>query len=185
MKKSIFTLIAACIAVFFQTHAYAQTNNVTPFTDSKIFLKSIQTIASLDLPVDFSGSSATDVKAVNVKAIKDFKSRYGRTLNEKWFTIPGGFESYFQEEGFGDRAFYDKKGNWLSSLKMYGENQLPKDVRKQVKSTYFDYSITLVEEIQIPDHLVYIVHLEDNKSIKIVRVNTDGDMDVMQDLDKQ
>ncbi|MEJ0083142.1 MAG: hypothetical protein WDM78_19840 [Puia sp.] len=53
-----------------------------------------------------------------------------------------------------------------------------------VKSTYFDMSITLVEEVQTIDSKVYIVHLEDKANIKILKVNDQGEYEILQDLSK-
>jgi hypothetical protein len=41
-----------------------------------------------------------------------------------------------------------------------------------------------VNIIEVPDHTAYLVHLEDKNSLKIVRVNQDGEMDVLTDLTK-
>ena len=53
-----------------------------------------------------------------------------------------------------------------------------------VRSKYFDLSITLVEELQIPDHTTYVVYLEDKSTIKILKVNEEGEFEVLQDLTK-
>jgi len=176
----------ACLLTAATQHsAKAQgTNNVASFTSSKIFLKSIQTVASLDAPVDFNSTSAADVNAVNVKAIKDFKSRFDKAANEKWFSISSGYMSYFNMDGFGARAFYDKKGHWLSSLTLSTEEKLPTDVRRLVRSTYLDYTITLAEKVEIPGNYVYIIHLEDKTTIKIIRVSPEYEMDELQEFQK-
>ncbi len=61
----------------------------------------------------------------------------------------------------------------------------PHDIRAVVRSTYYDLNITLVEEVQTTDALVYIVHLEDKSNIKILKVSPEGEMEVMQDLTKE
>jgi hypothetical protein len=61
---------------------------------------------------------------------------------------------------------------------------MSRDIRAQVKSTYYDYTITLVEEIeQINNPLVYLVHLADASTWKIVSV-CDGEMETVQDFRK-
>jgi len=186
MKRIILSLVAAAISTAAIQHsASAQgNNNVSSFTDSKIFIKSIQTVASLDFPVNYTNMAAADASSVNVKAIKDFKSRFDKVSDEKWFAIPSGYLSYFKLDGYGDRAFYDKKGHWQSTMKFYDETKLPVEVRRMVRSNYLDFNITIVEEIDIPDNLVYLIHIEDKTSIKILRVNQDLDMDVLQEFQK-
>ena len=41
-----------------------------------------------------------------------------------------------------------------------------------VKAPYFDFAIKLVEIVEVPDHKVYLVHLEDCNYSKIVRGDT-------------
>jgi hypothetical protein len=74
---------------------------------------------------------------------------------------------------------HDKKGRLLYSVKRYSESQLPKEIRSLVRSQYYDYNIAGVEEITIPgvEKSIYIVHLEDETTLKIVKV-TDGEMEV-------
>ena len=43
-----------------------------------------------------------------------------------------GFETYFIQNSFGDKAFYDKKGNYQYSMVTYGEKNLPKNLRAAV-----------------------------------------------------
>ena len=158
------------------------TNDVTDFTQSKSFQKTfqfqVQTIDSI-----LNGNMA-ELTHVNARAVNDFKSRFDKVLNEKWYAIPDGFESYFNMDGCGDRALYDKKGRWQGTIKTYKEDQLPTEVRKLVKGVYFDYSISMVEEVDIPGNFVYLIHLEDKTSFKIIRVNQDFELDVMQEFQK-
>lgn len=92
--------------------------------------------------------------------------------------------SYFKKEGFTGKVYYDERGHWQYSLIYYAESKLPKSVRATVKSVYYDMSITVVEEVQTADAKVYVVHLEDNASIRIIKVNDDGEMETMQEIIK-
>ena len=164
--------------------AYAQ-NSVQPvaFNDSKNFKAAIRNMAALESPA-YMGTYVPDVKDINAKAIKDFNARFNGTSNAMWFSDANGFVSYFVKDGYGDRVFYDKKGHWQYSLIFFSEDKLPRDVRAAIKSTYFDMSITLVEEVQTTENRVYIVHLEDKSNIKILKVNDMGEYEILQDLSK-
>jgi len=74
---------------------------------------------------------------------------------------------------------HDKKGRLLYQVKRYDENQMPKEIRSLVRSQYYDYNIVGVEEITIPgeEKSIYVVHLQDDTTIKIVKVY-DGVMEV-------
>ena len=185
MKKKLIVLLAGgiFIATFLHSAKAQGTNNVSSFTESKSFMKSLQVVISLDNPVDLL-VGLVDLNTVNAKAVKDFRGRFSKITGEKWFTIPDGFITYFKQEGLTTRVFYNRKGQWQYTLKFYHEDNLPGNIRKIVKSTYYDCAITIIEEVEAHDNLVYIVHLEDKTSIKNVRVSKDGEMDVMEEFQK-
>lgn len=79
------------------------------------------------------------------------------------------------------RAFHDKKGNLLFTIDYYGEKGLPAEVRRLVKSEFYQYTILTVEEVKSPDMHVYLVDIEDDTTIKTVRV-ADGETEVVRDL---
>ncbi|MBS1600964.1 MAG: hypothetical protein JST75_22315 [Bacteroidetes bacterium] len=184
MKKSLLALAAIYISVVaFTYRANGQgSNNVIAFTDTKTFTKSIQLVPFFD--DSFTSATAIDLSSLNKKAIKDFASKFGTGLNEKWSRISDGFVSNFQVDGFTNRVYYDTKGRWQYTLKTYAESKLPREIRSIVKSIYYDYTITMVEEVHSAENMVYIIHQEDQKHIMKLRVSKDGDIDVMEEFVK-
>jgi hypothetical protein len=186
MKKILFALTIGFASISaLSSCVYAQ-NAVHPvaFNDAKIFKSSIRNMAALETPL-FLDTYMADAKSINIKAIKDFQGRFNQASNTMWFSDRNGYVSYFILNGYGDRAFYDKKGHWQFSLIFYGEDKLPRDIRAIVKSTYYDLNITLVEEVQTNEGMAYMVHLEDKANIKIVKLNSDGEMETVQELVKE
>ena len=186
MKKILLALSIGFISFAALSNCVYAQNSISPvgFNDSKSFKSSIHNLAALESPA-FMGIYVPDTKNINAKAIKDFQERFSNAGNAMWFSDPNGFVTYFVKDGYGDRVFYDKKGRWQYSLIFYGEDKLPRDVRAIVRSTYFDLSITLVEEVQTNNGMVYIVHLEDKSNIKILKVSKEGEMEIMQELTKE
>ncbi len=126
-----------------------------------------------------------NLSGINTRAMKDFKNSFKSSSEEKWYrTVEGGFVVKFILNGIKNRADYDKKGNWIATTRYYTEKELPKDVRAQVKSVYYDFAITTVEEITFPEHLVYIIHMQDDTKWMNVRI-CDGEMDIMKEYLKQ
>jgi hypothetical protein len=125
-----------------------------------------------------------DMNSVNKKAVIDFKERFGNPEGTRWFSDKNGFTSYFKVEGFTDKVCYDKKGNWMYSIILYNESKLPKDVRANVKSVYYDMAIVLVKEIQTVKGKGYVISLEDKTTIRIVKVNVEGEMETIQEIIK-
>jgi hypothetical protein len=125
------------------------------------------------------------VSSLSVRAIKDFQSRFTKVENESWGrTDKAGFFVSFTNEGYKVRAYYNRRGNWLASLKDCDESQLPFFIRDVVKRKYYDFAITFVNIVQVPEHIAYVVHLEDKKTLKLVRVSEDGEMDILNEYDK-
>jgi hypothetical protein len=186
MKKILFALTLGCSSLAALNSCAMAQNAVKPvaFNDAKVFKTTINNMAILESPA-FIGEYVADEKKINAKAIKDFETRFNSAGHAMWFTDKNGFVSYFIKDGYGDRAFYDKKGHWQYSLIFYGEDKLPRDVRTTVKSKYFDMAITLVEEVQTVNGTGYVIHLEDKSNIRIVKVNREGEMETMQDLTKE
>jgi hypothetical protein len=101
---------------------------------------------------------------VNTKAAKDFKKTFKGVSNEEWYEMPDGFRAKFTIGDIKYRVDFDKKGNYQHTERTYSEEYLPTDIRSIVKSSYYDYAITQVEEVKKPQtDITYIVHLEGKK----------------------
>jgi len=179
MKKTLLLIAAGCIsAALISGHLCAQ--------DSKdqATLASAATASAKPATASNSSLANTSNSTISLRAIKDFKGRFTNAKGEQWFPIETGFVAYFKVDEFQQRIFYDKKGRWQSSLRCLSEKQLPRDIRAIVKSTYYDFVITLVQIVEIPNHMVYLVHLEDENSLRIVRVSEEGEMDILEEYVK-
>jgi hypothetical protein len=185
MKKILFALTLGFTSIAaIANNSFAQKSaNPVGFGDSKNFKSAVLYAAALESPV-FLGNYVSDAKSINTKAMKDFQARFNEASNTMWYSDGNGLETTFTRDGYIDRVFYDKKGRWEYSLLFYNENKLPRDIRAIVRSTYYDLTITLVEEVQTPDGKAYFVHLEDSATIKIVKLSPEGEMEVFQDLTK-
>lgn len=123
---------------------------------------------------------------INVSAVRDFVKRFHEPDSARWFKLKDA--SLFVKFKRPDTVFrvaYNPRGSWIYTIQTYHEKQMPRDIRAIVKSTYYDYSITQVDEI---DHIdaagtVYIVYVKDDTSWKTLRV-CNGEMDVLNTLYK-
>jgi hypothetical protein len=150
----------------------------------KSFMPSVHYLASV-MNAELGSTHMLQRNEINFRALRDFISRYDSSDRACWFSLPdGGFESYFIKDGYGNRVLYDKNGNWSCSLINYGEGKLSENIRSLVKSTYYDLTIVLVEEVQMNGGTEYIFTLEDMAEIKIVKLNHLGDLEVLQELNR-
>ena len=185
MKKILQALTIGCTFILvFDNSASAQNSMKSTEPVFKSLMPSAHYLAILSNP-NLTGAYLLSRNEINTRAMRDFLDRFEKVDNALWFLgSDGGFEAYFIQDGYGDRVIYDKKGGWLQSLIMYGENKLPRDIRREVRSVYFDFNIFLVEEVQTHEGVEYIVYMEDKLKYLLVKVDKDGVMDIFQDLDK-
>jgi hypothetical protein len=154
------------------------------FTDRKEFSESMLYWSALESRVA-SGILVSDAKAIKARAVSDFQIRFTDASQVQWYSDQNGYTSYFKKDGYSDRAYYIKNGRWMFSVIYKHENQLPKDIRAAIKSVYYDWNITMVEEVQSLEGKGYIVYLEDKSTIRILKANADTELEIMMDLVKQ
>lgn len=123
-------------------------------------------------------------KTADARAIRNFSRVYKDASDVRWESLKdGGYVCRFAQDGVMKRAFYDNWGGWLTTISGYTAEHLPNDVRRQVRSVYYDYSILYVNEINMPDKPVsYVVQVQDKRSIRIVRV-VDGEMEEIEEIE--
>jgi hypothetical protein len=121
------------------------------------------------------------LNSVAVGAVRDLIKRFDEPAKVHWSIMESGYVATFSLAGMSLQVAYTKRGNWLYTIRTYGEKKMPHDIRHLVKSTYYDYSITQVAEINQVNlqSTIYVIHLEDEWSYKMIRV-ADGEMDEMQ-----
>ena len=129
-------------------------------------------------------NSMDDFRNIPIKAVRSFKYTWQHVDNETWYKIPDGYRARFTEDGVLYLVTYNKKGKWLHTMRQYDETKLERDVRAQVKSVYYDYSILLIEEIEYSmKPLTYIIHMEDMASFKNIKI-CDREMEVITEINK-
>jgi hypothetical protein len=120
-----------------------------------------------------------DNEHISSKAVSNFNKSHKGIGDEQWFeTKEGGSVCRFVDNNGVNRAYYNKKGNWQYTISDYTEKELPEDIRRQVKSTYYDYDISFAQKIDMvmASKLVYLVQIQHEKDFKVVRV-CEGEME--------
>ena len=180
MKKTFFRYLTGCIpliALF--GSAYAQNGDFSFSSTKSTSRKFVFNETKAE-----QGLSDISISDINARALKEFSKTFKSAVNTTWYEINGGFTAKFTQDGIETRVDYDRKGRWLATLRTYTEANLPRDVRRLVKSTYYDYSIYLVKEVTAGDKTAYLVQMEDADGFKTIRV-IDGEMDVYAEYNKR
>ena len=182
MKKiiSLPVIFSFCFFAAIPNRADSQT-----MSENRDVVKSESLAAALDL-TKYSKNEIAEISSVNElnqKATRDFKRTFKEVNNEKWYSIKTGFLAEFNLNTIKNRVFYDKKGNWKFTVSYYDEKHLPVEIRAIVKPVYYDYTISRVEEVHAGDQIIYIVHVQNDSSLKTLRV-CEGEMDLIEDFSK-
>lgn len=126
-----------------------------------------------------------DAHAVRSKIVWNFNRAYKSADGAEWMVLKDkGLVCRFYMNNILYRAFYGRNGDWLQTTSGYEADKLDGTVKEMVRSTYRDYAISYVNQIDLPaNRIIYLVEVQDSKSIKKIRVAGD-EMDVVQDIEK-
>jgi len=125
--------------------------------------------------------SANEKNLINVKAIRDFSKTYKNVTNEEWFVIKTGFMARFTLQNIQYRVTYNRKGHWVATFRYYKQQQLSPEICTLIKSTYYNYNIREVTEVSIGRITAWLVNIEDDSSLKTIKV-VNNEMEVIQDV---
>ena len=79
---------------------------------------------------------------------------------------------------------YSKKGKLVYAITRYTSDNLDKNIIEKIKTAYNNYTVTGIEKVEQPGFdVVYVVHLENETSLKTVRISND-EIELVQDFVK-
>jgi hypothetical protein len=162
MKKAFFRMTGLFALLVLTFAATAQTENQQPSEN-------------LVSATDHSGKALA-----NNRVIDQFRKNFPGAVNESWVKTKEGFGVRFTSAGIAALVFLNRKGDVTGTIRYLTEKELPVDVRRQVKSTYYDYSIKDVKEVTYDGIVAYLVTVDAENKWKVIRV-VGGDMDVYEE----
>lgn len=128
-------------------------------------------------------TSMDELKVLNLKVYKDFSKKVQNPTDLRVTTVGKEIYIYCFSNSICNRISYDKRGNWHHTLRYLTEEHLPRDVRHRVKSTYYDFTIPCVIEVNTADKTGYVITLEGKTSWMTITVFED-EMKVLKDFKK-
>lgn len=117
------------------------------------------------------------------RATKLFSHSFKNASNVSWSSKKEGFIASFTDAGKRSVAWYGKDGSLLYSMASYSADQLPAAEQSVVSDAYAGYKMKWVDEVHQDNTVVYVVHLENDRNIKLVTV-CDGNTNVYRDYRK-
>lgn len=167
MKKHfIARLFVSLTATFVTTFLFAQNQN--PVAANGFKSEQINAITS----VLENAGSASDGATVNVKAkvMRSFLQSFNGATEVKWSESNGRYFASFLQNGRLCKALFYGQGGLVFSLRYGSEKDLPRDVRRLIKSTYVDFTIGVVTEVDSDDLKAWVVNLTDSDNLIVVSV---------------
>ncbi len=163
--KKIQTVIAVILISVITTTATAQ------FAVNNVSKNQAESYNAVPDRTSSKAKSMAKLSKATSRAESNFQHTFKNESAEKWFVGPKVITAIFKKEDMLTTVVYDKKGRWLHTIKVYHENKMPYDVKSLIEnSSYSDYDITLVKQIEENDVTFYVIDLKNNKKIKEVSV---------------
>jgi len=112
--------------------------------------------------------------APDSKLVASFNQMFPNAKNVKWRDDKDGyFVSFTQNEIF-DKAFYNKNGDFVYSLKYFNGDELPVNIRMIVNKKFGESSIIGVTEVTTQDNLMYDIKLSKGTKLYCLDILADG-----------
>lgn len=104
------------------------------------------------------------------KTTRAFSHDFENASNVRWSSGKSQHTATFTMDGIKTIAWYSKDGSLLYTMLSYDEDKLPGYEQNVIKKEFRGYKITHVKEVREADVVVYVVHLQDDASIKLVTI---------------
>ncbi len=121
--------------------------------------------------------------AVTNKVSRSFSKHFADASDQSWSIAGKNFLNSFYVKGLLTHALFSKNGGLIYIITYGGEKNMPADVRKIVKSEYYDYAITLAVEVKENNRDIWVVHLDSEQELITVRIE-DGEMEQVEHFEK-
>lgn len=121
------------------------------------------------------------------RALSHFSTHYQGSEKATWvFAGKNVMYCYLQKADITLRAFYNNHGDWLYTLRSYLPAYLPEHLQKLVADRYKGFSMDYVNKIITEDNeTVYTIHLQNERRVKVIRLMSNGDDEVIESMNKQ
>ena len=138
---------------------------------------------SNDLTEIFGSNTAAPVPVVTEKALQSFRSSFKNPVGASWHQVGKHFLAKFEADGKKQRALFNKNGAIIYTISYGVEKDLPSDLRKQIKSNYYDNAISMAIEVNENNRTIWVVRMEDSATMITVRLEN-GEMEEVQNFKK-
>lgn len=176
--KTTFSQISLIAAIVFSAFTtVGQTNNSISKQNNDYAYNGL---AKIDPNLSATGTPVA-TESVSNKIAKSFKKYFGEQAEQNWSIVGNNFLNRFHVNGVLTNSMFDKNGNLIYTIRYGTEQDMPEDVKRIVKSEYYDYSITMAVNVNESKRDIWVVTLVNATQQLTVRVE-DGDMEQVQEI---
>ena len=108
------------------------------------------------------------------KTIRLFNQTFPNAQHVKWYDNTAGYYAYFTQNGYSERALYDKDGDFVCSWKYGDEKILPTNIIMTINKKYQDSKIIGAIEYTEGENMSYEVKVSKGANWYCVRLLPDG-----------
>jgi len=131
-----------------------------------------------------AGAFAAPNFTISEKLLQTFKKTFPDAQQVMWSEQGDTYTVNFRQDEILTKVEYDKDGNFLNSLRYYGEKNLPVTILCRLQKRYGDKKVFGVTEMATESSVEYYIKLEDAENWITVRSNIDGNMQVVEKYKK-
>jgi len=114
--------------------------------------------------------TVTSTASVNKKVSDAFQTSFKDAVNPTWYRLDKDYMVKFITGDMNNTALYRKNGALIYQISYGHESNLPKEVRRLIKSNYVDFDIMQAINVKENNRDIWVVNLEDDKNFVIARV---------------
>jgi hypothetical protein len=169
MKKILFANLAGTfLALAVTATPFAQNSNFPIKPDFKNPIPEFRENSHSD--------RITTDPVVNSKVLNAFALTFRNVADATWYEVDQKFLARFNKDGRESSALFNPKGMLLYTIAYGTEKHLPNDVRKLVRTNYFDHEMIYTAEVNSLGKTAWVIKLQDPTSLIVVKV-VDGEME--------
>jgi hypothetical protein len=127
--------------------------------------------------------TVTSSAGVSQKVSEAFQSSFKNAVNPTWYRLNKQYLVEFITGDINNRALFQKNGNMIYHIRYGHENNLPKEVRRLVKSNYVDFNIVQAINVLEDNRDIWVVSMEGENKLIMARVE-DGTLEEVSNLNK-
>lgn len=124
------------------------------------------------------GAVAANTPVVNEKVLKAFRETFANATDVVWHDLENAYEARFKTADIISRVIYNKSGKLLSTTRYYFEDNLPTNILLKLKKKYAGKTVHGVTEVANEEHVIYYIHLVDDKHWYTVKADNWGDLEL-------